>query len=80
MNVRTVLSASKEFLRTREAVDVLPSIIGLKRHVEAAMRLYEIFVPNGTGSCTARLAFNLWRLVLVMFSDTVLLRNKLCRL
>jgi hypothetical protein len=35
MNFESILSASKRFLRTREAVHMLPSLRGFIRHIEA---------------------------------------------
>lgn len=65
MNVKCIALASKQFLKTNEGYDAAPSVRGLIRHVEATIQLYEAFVPDGMDSRFSRLAFSLWRLVLV---------------
>jgi hypothetical protein len=80
MKVDAVVSASKEFLRTREGVHALPSIHGLVRYVEATMAMYNVFVPECSSSFTPRLAFGVWRLVLIAVSETTLLGKKAVRL
>ncbi len=77
MNSHAVVSASKQFLKTREASAAAPSIRGLMRHIEANMRLYEAFAPDGVGSLVQRLAFAFWRLMLVAVSETGLLFGKI---
>jgi hypothetical protein len=80
MKLDAVVSASQEFLRTREAVHTAPSLHGLIRHVEAAMAMYKAFVPDDVDSIVRRLAFGMWRLVLVVVSETALLLKKAVRL
>jgi hypothetical protein len=80
MNRYAVSSASKQFLRTREGVHAAPSIRGLIRHLEATTALYEAFVASGANSRNARLAFGVWRLMLIAVSETVSLLQNATRL
>jgi hypothetical protein len=61
MNRYAVVSATKAFIRTRQGVNAAPTVRGLIRHIEATTRLYESFVPNGSGRWLRRLAFRIYR-------------------
>ena len=80
MKLGAVMSASKQFLKTRDGFDAAPSIRGLIRSVEATVVLHQAFVPEGTESRRARMAFRVWRVVLLAVSETDLLVKKAARL
>ena len=69
MKVDAILSASRQFVRTREAVHAAPSIRGLIRHIEANMRLYEAFIPEGSATWLVKFVFAVYRASLVLTSD-----------
>ena len=71
MSITEILGASKRFLRTREAVYDDPTILGLKRHVQATMELYAAF--GADGGRWAAFAAAVCRSVLELVSDVVLL-------
>ena len=79
MSMVEILAASKRFLRTREAVYDDPTILGLKRHVQATIELYAVFLPDGSNSRWAALTANIWRSGLEVVSDALLLAKKVRR-
>jgi hypothetical protein len=62
MNVEALLSASKQFLKTREGFAACPTIRGLIRHMEATLALHRAIV--GSGWPGAGNVFGLYRRVL----------------
>jgi hypothetical protein len=71
-----ILSASKKFLKIREAFFTAPSIRGFARIIEATLELHTSFVPEGTKSQGALIAFALWRQVLTTTGDVTRFWNK----
>lgn len=76
MKLEPILSASKKFLRTRETMYVFPSMQAFARLVDATLELHKSFVPEGTSSNSALIAYAIWRLVLTTMGDVTRFWNK----
>jgi hypothetical protein len=75
-----IVSASKRFLRTREAVHMLPSRRGLIRHVESIVELHQQIVPEQPRWPGSLVAFGIYRGGLVVVSEAVMFWKRWIRI
>lgn len=80
MNGAAILSASKRFLKTREAYWICPSMHGFSRLIDATIELHHQILPkNPRGLGWPGMAFVLYRDVLIAISEIALLWNRCIR-
>lgn len=80
MKFKGIVSASKRFLRTREAVHMLPSLRGFIRYVEAIIELHQLIVPEEPRWPGALVAFGIYRGGLVVVSEAVMFWKRWIRI
>jgi hypothetical protein len=80
MKGAAVISASKRFLKTREAYWTCPSLHGFSRLIEATIELHQQILPgNPEGLGWPGIAFVLYRDALISISEVALLWNRWTR-
>ena len=80
MNGVAVLSASKRFLKAREAYWICPSLHGFIRLIDANIELHKQILPgNPKGLGWPGIAYVLYRDVLICISEIVLFWNRWTR-
>jgi hypothetical protein len=80
MKGAAVMSASKRFLKTREAYWICPSLHGFSRLIDAPIELHQQILPeNPKGLGWPGIAFVLYRDALIAISEIVLFWNRWTR-
>ena len=80
MRFQGVMSASKRFLRTREAVHMFPGLRGFIRYVEAIIELHQQIVPEQPRWPGSLVVFGLYRGGLVVISEATLFWKRWIRI
>jgi hypothetical protein len=79
VNWKAIRSASRKFLRTREAHLVFPNMQAFARMINAAIDLYHLVNPDEQKSFGRQMAYRLLKLALTIIGDVTLCWKKWIR-